>query len=385
MENKDILDAVNEMKSTALSQIRELKDQIPELRKWLTELEKKSNRPGAGAADDIVTPEQAEYRKAFGLYLRKGRVEGLEELSVKAMNTGSDPNGGYLVVPEMDAAIDRIAETTSPMLRIANVVTIGTAKYEKLVKTAGMAMRRVADGATGGETTEPTFAKVAIEVFTAEVEPWVHNETLEDSRIDLETDLANDAGIAFAEGGGSEFITGNGVGKARGILSYSIVADAAYAWGSIGYIVTGGSGAFHTASSAVNSADSLITLQHALKAKYRANATWLMNSSTAGTVRKLKDIEGRHVWADSLLVGQPPILLGSPVAIDDNMPDVSAGSYSIAYGDFSRAYTIVKRSGTTLIRDPYTSKGQTKFNFRRRFSGGITHYEAIKLLKFATS
>src|SRR5262245_19812433 len=109
-----------------------------------------------------------------------------------------------------------------------------------------------------------------------------------------------------------------------------------------------------------------------------------MNNATAGLVRKLKDADGRHVWSDSLINGQPPMLLGYPVEIDDNMPDVGAGQYAIAFGNFKRGYTIVNRAGTKLIRDPFTSKGITKFNFRRRFGGGITHYEAVKLLRFAT-
>jgi HK97 family phage major capsid protein len=361
--------------------------EIDELKASLKEVEKKANRPrlGGSGQDKEETPEQAEYRKAFNAYLRRGTDAGLADLGHKAMNSGSDPDGGFLVLPEMDRTIDRIAQTVSPMYRIANVVPVGSQKWEKLVKTSGMAMRRVANGSTGGETTEPKLAKVEIEVFPAEVEPWVHNETLEDAVVNLEADLADEAGISFSEGGGAEFITGNGVGCARGILAYPIVANSAYAWGSLGYVVTGLSAGFAAASTSVNSADSLVTLQHALKAKYKAGATWLMNSATAGVVRKLKDADGRHVWSDSLINGQPALLLGSPVEIDDNMPDVSAASYSIAYGDFKRGYTIANRRGTTLIRDPYTSKGITKFNFRRRFGAGVTHYEAIKLLKFATS
>ena len=67
------------------------------------------------------------------------------------------------------------------------------------------------------------------------------------------------------------------------------------------------------------------------------------------------------------------------------MADIGAGTYSLAYGNFSRGYTIVQRAGTTLIRDNITAKGTTKFNFRRRFGGGIVNFEAIKLMKFATS
>ena len=364
----------------------EIKGRINELDSAIAQIEKKANRPRADGGRSEDTPARAEHRKAFDAYLRRGTDAGLVEAQRKAMNTTSDPDGGYLIMPEMDMAIDRVAETMGGLYAVANTVTTGTQKWQKLVKTSGMAMRRVANGGTGGETTEPRYSQVEIEVHPSEVEPWVHNETLADSRINLEADLADEAGTAFAEGGGAEFITGDGVGKARGILAYTNVANASYAWGSLGYVVTGASGAFATASTSVNSADSLIALQHALKAKYRAGAVWLMNSATAGVVRKLKDADGRHVWSDSLINGQPPILLGSPVQIDDNMPDVSAGAYAIAYGDFKRAYTIVSHAaGTTLIRDNVTTKGQTKFNFRRRFGGGVTHFEACKLLKFATS
>lgn len=348
--------------------------------KQMNAVEEKAGRPRPGKDD--VTPEQADYRKAFNRYLRKGNDAGLAELQQKAMNTGSDPDGGYLVLPEMDQTIDRVAQTIGAMYRLANVVTIGTAKYEKLVKTAGMTMRRVADGATGGETTEPKFAKIGIEVFPAEVEPWVYNETLEDAFINLETDLAEEAAIGFAEGGNAEFITGNGVGKARGITAYSNVANSAYAWGSVGYIVSGKSAAF----ASVAPADKIISLQHALKAQYRPGAAWLMNDATLGVARQMKDGSGTYyLWQPDPSGPFGGRFLGSPVEIDNNMPDLGAGAYSVAFGNFKRGYTIVNRAGTTLIRDNITAKGTTKFNFRRRFGGGITNYEAIKLMKFATS
>lgn len=357
-----------------------INEDMAEIRKAMTEVEKKAGRPGAGGGEQ-ESAEMAEYKKAFGRMIRKGRDEGLVDLQKKAMNTASDPDGGYLVLPEMDATIDRVAPTISAMFRLANVVTIGTAKYEKLVKTSGMAMRRVADGATGGETTEPKYAKVGIEVHTAEVEPWVYNETLEDAFINLEADLAAEAAIGFAEGAGAEFITGNGVGKARGIAGYDMVANASYQWGKVGYILSGKGGAF----TSVAPADKLISLQHSLKSQYRPGAAWLMNDATLGVARQMKDGSGSYyLWQPDPAGAFGGRFLGAPVEVDDNIAAIGAGSLSIAYGNFKRGYTIVNRAGTTLIRDNITAKGTTKFNFRRRFGGGITNFEAIKLMKFAS-
>jgi len=343
------------------------------------ELQKRAGRKEVEAA---TSPEQKEYHEALQRYIRSGDENGLRGLQQKAMNTGSDPDGGYLVLPEMDTAIDRVAEEVSAMFRLARVVQIGSAKWSKMVKTSGLAMRRVNDGAMGGETTNPQYSKVEIEAFTAEVEPWVFNETLEDSIIDLEADLALEAGIGFAEGAGSEFITGNGVGAARGITAYNNVANASYSWGNVGYIATGKSAAF----ASVAPGDRVISLQHALRSQYRSGAVFLMNDSTLGTVRQVKDQSGQYyLWNPDPTAGFGGRLLGSPVEIDDNMPDIAAGAYSVAYGNFARAYTVVQRSGTSLIRDNITAKGKTKYNFRRRFGGGISHFEALKLLRFATS
>ncbi|HEU0283044.1 MAG TPA: phage major capsid protein [Gallionella sp.] len=328
------------------------------------------------------TPEQVEYKQALVKFMRTGEESGLRALEAKAMNMGSDPNGGYLVDEEMDSTIIRIAQTMSALPRLARVVTIGSPQWEKLVKTSGMSMRRVAEGQTGGETTEPTYAKIQIPVYEAEVEPWVYNATLDDAFVDLEADLMLEAGIGFAEGSANEFINGNGVGKSRGILSYTNVANASYVFGKVGYIPSGKAGAF----ASVAPSDALINLQHALKAQYRPGARFLMSDSTLGVARQMKDASGSYyLWQPDTTAGFGGRFLGSPVEIDDNMPVIAANSFSIAYGDFSQAYAIVNRAGTSLIRDNITAKGTTKFNFRRRFGGGVVNFEAIKLMKYETS
>lgn len=346
-------------------------------------LEARSGRPNlGGSGDGQLTPDQLAHREAFIRFCRKGDDAGLAELQRKALNSGSDPDGGYLVLPEMDREIDRIAGTVSALPRLARVVTIGSARWQKVMKTQGMTMRRVNEGATGGESTPPKWARITVDVFPAEVEPWVDNETLEDASVDLAADLAFEAGIGFAEGEASEFITGNGVGKARGITAYDNVANASYAWGKVGYIASGKSAAF----TSVAPADAVINLQHALRSQYRAGAVWLANDATVGVMRQLKDQSGSfYLWQPDPAAAFGGRFLGAPVEVDDNMPDIGAGAYALAYGNFQRGYAIVRRTGTTLIRDNVTSKGTTKFNFRRRFGGGIYNFEAIKLMKFATS
>lgn len=356
---------------------------MTEIRKSMELIDAKANRPGDGG-DVNLTEDQVAYQKGFANYLRTGDGDSraLKELGRKAMNSQNDDQGGYLVLPEMDMVIDRIAPTISAMHRLADTVEIGSAKWEKMVKKSGMAIRWTADGAGGGETTEPTYAKVAIDVHTAEAEPWVFNETLEDAFVNLENDLAEEAAITFAEGSGAAFITGNGVGRPRGIAAYTNVANSAYTWGNVGYILSGKSAAF----TSVAPADAVVDLQHALKSQYRPGAAWMCNDATLGVMRQIKDASGSYyLWNPDPAAGFGGRFLGSPVEVDDNLADLAAGSISLAYGNFKRGYKIVNRRGISLIRDNLTTKGQTKFNFTKRMGGGIFNYEAIKLMKFATS
>lgn len=346
------------------------------------ELLKKANRPGAQGGEKGLTPEQIEHKQALGHYLREGKSAPILEKEDKAMNAGSDPDGGVLVGSEMDTAIDRIASADTVFRSLATVRTIGKASYKKLVKTRGVSGGWVGEQEDSAEGTGPQFSELEIPAQRVYAEPWVTNDMLEDADYDLEADLANEAGITFGEVEGSAFITGDGIKKPRGFQAYPIVANASYAWGKVGYIASGASGAF--ASS--NPADKLLDLQHALKARYRPGAVFLMSDATLGVVRQFKDSSGAfYMWQPDTTAGFGGRLLGSPVYTDDYMPAIAANSYSLAYGNFKRGYTIVDRRGIAVIRDNVTKKGFTKFHFSKRVGGGITHFEAIKLMKFATS
>lgn len=369
--------AVDDLNTT----VTKLNAELSKLTSDMVELAKKGNRTEAGGGAQL-TEAQTAYKSAFSTFLRKGRDDGLADLQHKAYNSGSGPDGGYLVLPEWDKEIIRVVSVVSAIGRLSRSVTIGSDTFKKMAKTTGLSARRVGPGATGGETTNPKWAELEFTAHEGEAEPWVFNSTLDDSFIDLEKDLTDEAGIAFAELAGAEYCTGSGVGSARGITQYDTVANSSYAWGKLGYVITANSGAFRASTPG----DDLIALQHALKSQYRAGAAFVMPDSTLATVRQMKDGSGAYyLWQPDPLAGFGGRLLGSPVETDDNMPVVAADSLSIAYGNFQQGYLTINRMGTVLIRDNITAKGKTKFNFRRRWGGGVQNFEAIKFLKFGTS
>lgn len=355
---------------------------LTQLQSDIREVAKKSKRPQVAEGGTIITPEQAEYKDAFSQFMRYGKDSGLKELERKAFQRGSDVEGGFVIHSEMEAAIDRIATTTTAMRELCDVKVIGKAGIEMRVKTSGFSGRWVGESEAGGETTGVQYAKIEILAEELEIEPWAYNSALEDADYDVESDIMQEAAVGFGEAEADAFINGNGIKKPRGILSYTNVANASYAFGKVGYIASGASGDF----AASNPADKIIDLLHSLKSTYRKGARLLMSDTTMSKLRQIKDNSGAFYLFNPDATGNfAGFVLGAPVEIDDNMPAMGANSYSIAYANFKRAYRIVDRRGITLIRDAVTSKGTTKFNMRKRVGGGIKNFEAIKLMKFANS
>jgi HK97 family phage major capsid protein len=152
------------------------------------------------------------------------------------------------------------------------------------------------------------------------------------------------------------------------------------AFGSLQYVATGTAGGFGSGG-----ADKLIDLIQSLRAPYRQGASFVMNSATLSTIRKMKTADGAFLWQPALAAGQPATLLGYPVVEAEDMPDIAAGSLSVAFGNFQAGYVIAERSETSILRDPFSNKPFVHFYAVKRIGGGVANSEAIKLLKFAAS
>lgn len=356
---------------------------VGEIQKAIDDLNKKAASALLAGGDDKNTPERRAYSTAFNDYFRHGAGEAaLHDLAVKAsLTTQSKPDGGYLVSPEVETTIDRVLGTASAMRRLATVRKVGTDEYRKFVNKGTAGTGWVGEEETRPETTTPNLAELIFPVMEIYAMPATTQRMLDDGIIDVGAWLADEVNIAFDEQEGAAFVAGNGVKKPRGLLDYATVTNGSYAWGSIGYVATGAAAAF--ASS--NPGDNLIDLYYALKAGYRNSAAWLLSDAVMGTVRKFKDGQGNYLWAPPTGPDMPSTILGKPVETDDNMQALGANAFPVAFGDFKRAYLILDRVGVRVLRDDLTVKGKVLFYTTKRVGGGLQNFEAVKLLKCATS
>jgi HK97 family phage major capsid protein len=336
---------------------------------------------GGGGDGNGVTGEQKAHAGAFEKWFRKGADAGLADMEVKAgLTMQSDPDGGFLVPKQVETTIDRVLGVVSVMRQVANVMPIGTDTYQKFVSMGGANAGWVGEEEARPETNTPTLRDIVITVMEMYANPFTTQKMLDDGIIDIAAWLADEVQITFAETEGAAFISGNGVKKPRGILAYDTVANASWAWGKLGFVVSGAASAFASTAPA----DAMIGVHYALKPGFRANASWLMSDAVMGTVRKMKDGQGNYLWRDPSQAAEVATILGKPVYTDDNMPAVGAGNFPVAFGDFRRGYMIADRTGIRVLRDPYTNKPKIGFYTTKRVGGGVTNFEAIKLLKIST-
>ena len=328
------------------------------------------------------TPAQGrddkETKAAFDGYLKTGQSFGLE---LKAGLSTASNSAGYVVPEQTERAIERRLMAGSPMREIATVRTVGAGVFRKPVSTAGVASGWVAETAARPETDPATLALLEFPSADLYANPAATQSLLDDALIDLDEWLAAEVEDAFAAQETTAFVTGDGVNKPKGFLSYPIVADASAVWGEIGHVASGAAGAFASTSPT----DRLIDLVYAPKAQYRPNGRFVMNRKTVSAVRKFKDADGNYIWQPAQRAGETASLLGYRVTEIETMPDIAANSAAIAFGDFQRGYLIVDRAGVRVLRDPYSAKPYVLFYTTKRVGGGVQNFDAIKVMKFAAS
>ncbi|MBG0796245.1 phage major capsid protein [Methylocystis sp. L43] len=322
-----------------------------------------------------------EHKSAFNHYMRSGEASGLKALEAKALSRGSGADGGYLVPLPTEREVLRRLAKFSPIRAISSVREISGASLRRAYSTTGPAAGWVAEADPRPQTNNQQLADMTFPAMELYAMPAATQALLDDAVVDIEQWIAEEVQTAFAEQEGAAFVSGDGVNKPKGFLSYTSVADASWTWGNIGYVATGAAGAF----AASDPSDALVNLVYALRAGFRQNGKFVMGRRAQSLVRQFKTTTGDYIWAPPATADAGASLMNFPVIEAEDMPDPAANSLSIAFGDFERGYVVVDRVGIRVLRDPYSAKPYVLFYTTKRVGGGVQNFEAIKLLKFAAS
>ena len=346
-----------------------LDEKLKKIDRRLDQLSLKAARPADGAPASEADGERSQ---AWSRYLRTGDESGLSRLDMKAFSAGTDDQGGYTAPPELDRLIEARLMQASPMRQIASVRQTSAGVYRKPVSLGvGAAWAGEEDARTQSTTAGLSLLEFpAGELYSM---PAATQTLLEDSYADIDEWLADEVEAAFSIQESAAFVSGDGDGKPKGFLDYTIVAEASHAWGQIGSVAGG--------FTAADAGDQIIDLIQTPKSQFRSNGRFAMNRRTVAAVRKLKDADGRYLWRPGMN-GEAQTIFGYPVTELEDMPDIGTGNAAIAFGDFRRGYLIADRQGARVLRDPYSAKPYVLFYTTKRVGGGVQNFDAIKVMVF---
>jgi HK97 family phage major capsid protein len=329
---------------------------------------------GAGGAEDPKVAN-AKLKAAYDRIMRtrEGSRDPQDIALVRehmaSLVKGDDGGAGYLLAPpEVEAGIQRDIVELNPIRAMCTVKTISVASYQWLRRTKTVTAMRSGEVQPRTDSEDPGFGKAEILTPEMTAKHYVSQQMLEDTGFDLLGDLRTEVSEAMAMKESLEVISG--LGNSKHQMEGFLATTAGLA-----ETVTGDANKIK--------ADSLITLYHDLKTAYARTAQWVLNRRTLREVRLLKDTTNQYLWVPGIATASPNTILGATYVEMPDMPDVAAGAYPIAFGDFKKGYLIVDRLGVGFQADYITQadNGLVVYRARRRVGGGVKQAEAIRKLK----
>ena len=323
-----------------------------------------------GGAPGDMEPTNPEYLTAFKAHMRRGDITA-------AMSVGTAADGGYLAPVEWDRTITNKLKQLSPIRANAQVITTSTGGFSRVYNDGVTGSGWVGETAARPATATPGLSSLAFATGELYANPAITQTALDDVAIDLENWLADEVDGEFAIQENIAFLSGNGVNKPDGILTYVTGAANAskHPFGAITGITAAGAAAVTT--------DEVIDLVYSLPSERNQNAKFYLNRSSLGKLRKLKDGQGNYIWQPSFVAGEPSTLAGYPVVEVPGMPNIATGLVSMLFGDMAATYLVIDRVGIRVLRDPFTNKPFVHFYTTKRVGGGVQNPEYMRFLKQA--
>lgn len=358
--------------------LKKIENSLDQSERRLKQMEALANRPHHETGSEPTLG----HNRAFMDYVRKGLDTPLCDYERKSLSTTSEGEGGYLVPSGLHHRLYATLQTASVMRGLANVREISTSSLEMLIDKGSADAGWVAETQARDETSTPDLVKVNIPAHEMYARPRSTQKLLDDAMVNVEEWLAQKISQKMAAMENTAFISGDGKISPRGILSYETAGKGSWKWGKLEEIRTGVDGNFKQGFDI----EALLVLFHTLKTPYLPGASWLMSRTAQVALRQLKD-PGSHqyLWQPPLAGMTNPTLLGYPVIVCDDMPSLTVGtaSKSVIFGNFKEGYQIVDRTGTRVLRDPYSAKPYVEFYTTRRVGGDVLNFEALKVLNFS--
>lgn len=359
-----------------------INNEVDELRASATRIEraeelKKELASKADEVRDNAAPAKVEARDAFNAYLRKG-INGLTPAEANALGemrgtdtqvTTTDGLGGFLVPENWSDFISATELFKSDIEQVATVIRTANGQAFNLPANDDTSVVAAILGeGTAATVSDMTFTNVKFDPFTyGSGLVKVSNQLISDNAFDL-----------------ASFVGGQLANRLKRGINAGLTTGAGDANAPQGIVVGSSLGKTAASATAVTVSEAM-DLFYSVDASYRnaPGAGWMMNSNTAKAIRILGFGETNDfpAYVPGMSVGEPDMLFGKPVYINEDMADIATGVKSILFGDLSQYY-IHEAGGVQILRltERFADSLSQGFIGYRRIDGNVLQSSAIKHL-----
>ena len=358
-----------------------ISNEVDELRSAAARIEraeelKKEMATKAEELRDAAPAAKVELRDAFNAYLRKG-MNGINAGEARALAelrgtdtqiTTNDGLGGFLVPENWSDFVSATELFKSDIEQVATVIRTANGQHFNLPANDDTAVVAAILGeGTAEGVSDMTFTNVKFEPYTYSSKiVKVSNQLISDNAFDLASFVGSQLANRLKRGINAHLTTGDASSKPQGIVT--------------------GSAAGKTAASATAvTISEVMDLFYSVDASYRnaPGAGFMMNSATAKAVRVLGFGSSNDfpAYVPGMSVGEPDMLFGKPVYINEDMDGIATGNKSIIFGDLKQYY-VHEAGGVQLLRlnERFADALSTGFIAYRRVDGNVLQSSAIKHL-----
>lgn len=281
----------------------------------LLSLQTKSSMNKRNVADNLDTSDadnEAELRAKVDRWFRSGNDKEIRE----TLQAGVAEGGGYTIAPQY--LVKQIIKDLDDAVQIrkrANIIPAMNGYASIGIPTLDSDLNDLDWTAEIAEVTEDTnmsFGKREMKANQLTKLVKLSKRLIKQSNIDIQGLVKERIAYKLASTLEHNYLYGNGQEKPLGIFAQTSDNTAA--------IPTDRDIKVGTASAAITY-DGLVDAVSGLKGGYQSGAVWMLNKKAIAALRKLKDKQDRPIWQESLIAGQPSILLGIPVVQNDFIED----------------------------------------------------------------
>ena len=358
-----------------------ISNEVDELRSAAARIEraeelKKEMAAKAEELRDLAPDAKVEARDAFNAYLRKG-MNGINAGEARALAelrgtdtqvTTNDGLGGFLVPENWSDFVSATELFKSDIEQVATVIRTANGQHFNLPANDDTAVVAAILGEGTAETvSDMTFTNVKFEPFTYSSKiVKVSNQLISDNAFDLGSFVGGQLANRLKRGINAHLTTGTGSSQPQGIVAGSTAGKTA-------------------ASATAVTVSEVMDLFYSVDASYRnaPGAGFMMNSATAKAVRVLGFGSSNDfpAYVPGMSVGEPDMLFGKPVYINEDMDGIATGNKSIIFGDLKQYY-VHEAGGVQLLRlsERFADALSTGYIAYRRVDGNVLQGSAIKHL-----